>query len=499
VGRYGGQNANQGMTNQPREPSVKPQADWIELETMDFASLAKMTLPASAIPEAKDLAWAGSLEPYDEDYDRIGAKTARKLKECVPPTHAILLLPRHRAALSLPFALPLIVYFPHPHPHPFPVPRRYPNKDFPLEVPLRKDTIIQSIAAEGFNDGVNVFVSDSVLAHIMACTRSAYPWDIVVWQMPTGSDERIIMLDSRSPLHFDMHTVNETGPNPPSEADPSDANGREQLQIEATSIHQNVSQMVLLPNNKTGPAVEKETKPLPGEPALQPSPFADPETTAEGRAPASLAFRYRSWALPGGIRVVARTTVHSVIRKRATPQYLSVYSVMEAPAAAGASATNANNDWRRMIDNQRGALIATEIKNNAMKLAKFTIQSLLAGVDSMRLAFVSRQTKSDSHNHVVLGMQTSVPATFANQLALNQANMWAIVRWLIDTVRKHADNLQDDDAEEEPMKFVFMRDPVKNQVKLYNVPVDSFQEEDEEGGEEDGEEGEAGAQPAEEN
>ena len=34
--------------------------------------------------------------------------------------------------------------------------------------------------------GGNVFVTDTVLAHLMACTRSANPWDIVITVLPGG-------------------------------------------------------------------------------------------------------------------------------------------------------------------------------------------------------------------------------------------------------------------------------------------------------------------------
>lgn len=36
-------------------------------------------------------------------------------------------------------------------------------------------------------------------------------------------------------------------------------------------------------------------------------------------------------------------------------------------------------EWRQKIDAQRGSVLATELKNNASKLAKWTAQSLLAG------------------------------------------------------------------------------------------------------------------------
>ena len=41
-------------------------------------------------------------------------------------------------------------------------------------------------------------------------------------------------------------------------------------------------------------------------------------------------------------------------------------------------------DWRSRLDNQRGAVLATELKNNSCKLAKWTVCSLLAGSDQIK-------------------------------------------------------------------------------------------------------------------
>ena len=36
-------------------------------------------------------------------------------------------------------------------------------------------------------------------------------------------------------------------------------------------------------------------------------------------------------------------------------------------------------DWRKKLDSQKGAVLATEIKNNGFKVAKWTISAILAG------------------------------------------------------------------------------------------------------------------------
>ena len=41
-------------------------------------------------------------------------------------------------------------------------------------------------------------------------------------------------------------------------------------------------------------------------------------------------------------------------------------------------------DWRSRLDTQRGAVLATELKNNSCKLAKWTVSALLAGSDQIK-------------------------------------------------------------------------------------------------------------------
>lgn len=48
------------------------------------------------------------------------------------------------------------------------------------------------------------------------------------------------------------------------------------------------------------------------------------------------------------------------------------------------------------METQRGALLATEVRNNASKLKKFVACALMAGCDDLKLGFVSRKTNSDN-------------------------------------------------------------------------------------------------------
>jgi len=77
--------------------------------------------------------------------------------------------------------------------------------------------------------------------------------------------------------------------------------------------------------------------------------------------------------------------------------------------AGAARAAGAGVDWRQKLENQRGAVLATELKNNANKLAKWTAAALVSGADMIKLGYVSRNHPRDNKNHVILGTQARAP------------------------------------------------------------------------------------------
>lgn len=88
-------------------------------------------------------------------------------------------------------------------------------------------------------------------------------------------------------------------------------------------------------------------------------------------------------------------------------------------------------DWRTKLDIQKGAILATEMKNNSCKLAKWTLQAILSGSDYIKYGYVSRANVRNATQHVVLGTQQFRPTDFANNIALNMDNCWGILFTII--------------------------------------------------------------------
>ncbi|EAT38179.1 AAEL009902-PA [Aedes aegypti] len=299
----------------------------------------------------------------------------------------------------------------------------------------------------------NVYATDAILATIMCCTRSNYSWDIVIEKI---GDK--LFMDKRDNTEFDLLTVNETAIEPPNE-DGNSLNSPRNLAIEATFINHNFSQQVL----KSG---EKEPK----YKFDQPNPFIGDDEDGEV---ASVAYRYRKWDLNNGIELVARCEHDAVLL---TPQGDTQFLTIKALNEWDSKVAN-GVEWRQKLDTQRGAVLANELRNNSCKLAKWTVQALLAGSDQIKFGYVSRAHVRDSSRHVILGTQQFKPQEFANQINLSMDNAWGILRCIIDICMKQKDG-----------KYLIMKDPNKPMIRLYDIPDNTFESD---GEEEEGDDGEA--------
>lgn len=307
---------------------------------------------------------------------------------------------------------------------------RFKSRNF-FKVTTTDDPVIRRLANQ---DKATVFATDAILSALMCAPRSVYSWDVVVQRVGNK-----LFFDKRDGSQLDLLSVNETSQEPLPEAK-EDINSAHSLGVEAAYINQNFSQQVLV---RDGNKVTFE----------EPNPFA-----AETEEAASVAYRYRRWKLDEDMYLVARCEVHAVSEVKGQQSFLTLNALNEFdPKYSGV-------DWRKKLETQRGAVLATELKNNANKLAKWTAQALLAGADMMKLGYVSRLQPRDHYNHVILSVVGYKPREFSAQINLNTSNMWGIVKSLVDLCMKLNEG-----------KYVLVKDPVKPQIRIYEVPADAFE------------------------
>jgi len=408
----------------PREPSVQVGEAWELLEQFDMPGFSKL---AASVPAVEDLKWTGRLAAYDDKIDKVTASKPKPLVKSGDKLH--------------------------------------------LYTRVSEDPVIQEFASEGT---AKVFATDAVLAHLMAGAKALYPWDIIFTYV--GG---IIFIDVRDQDKFERLTVHETANKQPLE-DGDPLNSASALSDEATRAHQNYTQQVLLASDTTPAGAGASLLKMP----VEPSPFWNP-AEHPGKAPASVAYRYRKWAL-GEDGLIVRSVINAadVPRRRLLTTFaLTEWDHKDARAVSGSL------PWRASLDTRKGQVTSSEIRNNNAKFARWMIQTMLSGADEMRVGFVSRTLPTSRDGHVVLGTQSFTPSNASQMFSLSQTNMWGVIRWAVDLVKTHAAaKAGDTPLDEHLCKFILVKDPNRAVVSLYNIPFDLFEPA---GEEEEGEAAEA--------
>ncbi|KAI0698568.1 translation initiation factor eIF-3 subunit D [Cytidiella melzeri] len=410
-------------SNRTREASVAISSAWQMLEEIEFHRLAKLRLE---VDDPEDLDTYGRLFAYDKAYDRIVTKSEKPLQ----------LVDRIK-----------------------------------YNTTTSDDPVMQELAAK---DTATVYTTDVILSGLMCAPRSVYPWDIVIVR-----EGNKLFFDKRDGGPFDTVTVNENAADPPQDPTPPNPNNPTEKSITPETLSINSATSLSLEatyiNQNFGFQTAIETPPPPPVDFNKPNPFYGPDET---EPLASCGYRYRVFDLgvteDDNLKICVRTEVDCYSAGQGSPRLgqglITIRALNEfdprAPGAGGAP------DWRTKLDTQRGAVVATEMKNNSCKLAKWTVQSILAGADLMKIGYISRVNPRDNTRHVILSTTSVRPTDFAAQLNVSLTNGWGIVRTVTDLLMKQPEG-----------KYVLVKDPNKPVIRLYAVPLTAFnmEEDDEEG------------------
>ncbi|KAF2225381.1 eukaryotic translation initiation factor 3 subunit D [Elsinoe ampelina] len=393
-----------------REASVQPKDSWRLLDEIDFNRLLKLNLDTG---DGEDLDDYGFLYYYDRGYDKQpGAPTSIKKLNVV-----------ERAAYN---------------------------------VSTSQDPIIQELAEK---DEASIFVTDNILSMLMCAPRSVYSWDLII-----NRQNNKIFIDKREGSNIDRVTVNENAADAPletSENAKDTINNVAGLMDEATHINHVFPIQVVHESESSKKDMSNE------------HPFYN--AAEETDPPASKAYRYRRFDLSleadaEPLHIVVRTELDAVVKNvlNGEDQMLVIKALNEFDNKAQGS--GGALDWRSKLASQRGAVVATEMKNNSCKLARWTTQAMLAKADLMKLGFISRVNPKSANDHVILGVLGYKPREFAAQMNLNLNNGWAIVRTFVDMVMREPDG-----------KYVLVKDPNKPTLRIYSVPQHTFEEDGDDG------------------
>jgi len=405
---YGQNRWNDQKPVRTREASVDVRAEWVVKGQITFPDMQKLSMET---PEPTSVYTCGTAAYYDKQVDRVNPKAEK------------------------------------------PIDTKMCDERSFYKTTTSDDTVIARLHDDPKLSHVRVYATDAILAVIMSAPRSAFSWDLVVNRV---GDK--LFLDKRPDCSTDFVTCMETA-NDFGDDDKDSVNHPFKLMQEATYLNQAFSQQVL---SKTEKPIEFDTPR---------GPFV--ETPDETPAPVS--YRYRTFTLGKApkdpkaeedkrVTVLCRCEIDGVMKgKQDEDLFLRLYAMNELDSKL----TN-GVDWRQKLDSQRGAVLATELKNNSNKLAKWTLQAMLAGADLIKLGYVSRTNPKSAEKHVLLGTGVYKPAEFAPLINLNVSNSWGILKAVVDLC-----------LQLEEGKYLLLKDPNKPVIRFYSVPTNAFDEPDE--------------------
>jgi translation initiation factor 3 subunit D len=308
------------------------------------------------------------------------------------------------------------------------------------------DPVIQGLASQ---DTGTFFATDSIISLLMCSTKTVYPWDIVI-----NKSNGKVFLDKREGGPLDFVSVDENAIEPPSDAVEKDnINSSNSLAFEATYINQNFSANAVSESQNNKYELD------------HPNPFYNEEEQKLGDPLLAHGYKYKVFNVADSpedepIKLVIRTEVDAAQQNAGGD-----VSLITVKALNEYGGTSGVLEWKNKFVNQRGAIVAAEMKNNLGKLSRWTVQSILAGASLMKIGFVSRVTPKDNTQHVIVGVLGREPSQFSSQLNLNLNNGWGIVRSVINICSELDDG-----------KYVLLKDPNNPAIKLYKVPLNAFEE-----------------------
>lgn len=191
----------------------------------------------------------------------------------------------------------------------------------------------------------------------MTSSKAQYPCDLVIKKA-----EDLMLIDKREDENMlDFQTVNETAPIEFQPLDEDGVNGVRQLMKESVRIsnkHQNCMQ-------------SKEYKSLERD---------DPFIEDQNQVICNQGYYYNIFKLNKETKICIRSTVHSFIEGE--DELLNTYVLPEW--------NDKRQNWTKNLDTQTTMCLTKEITDNTTKFCRWTVMSMLAGVDKMRFAFVQR-------------------------------------------------------------------------------------------------------------
>lgn len=299
-----------------------------------------------------------------------------------------------------------------------------------------KDPIILELANKGVG---NVFATDEILSVIMCCNRSKYSYDIVINKL--GND---IFFDQRLKANSSL-SVDETSQYRPTKKTAAPINRYLNLAKEATLINHCVQEQLVSHRIENQYNLQRK------------HPFAEAVDQKSGKESTSTAFVYRQIIFGEDINLIVRCGVQGYDMSN-KQRYIDIYALNQYDHTKSKT-----DDWNKELDTRLLAILLTEIRNNNFKFARWATQAHLAGIETIKLAFVTRVNSNDATEHHIVGVKNFTLKDIIQKMGLELTHEWGVLNHFIKLIRDLDDG-----------RYIGVRDPLKQVIRIYRVDDDAF-------------------------
>ena len=444
-----------------KEVSLKAESSWKQVEHFQLPNLAKKSMKQ---PEGQDVFTCGQAKMYNKGYDTISSRNKIALKPDL--------------AKNMDFSLPNTT----------------------------KDTVLNKCMAKVSAKKVLIVGSDNQVSTVMCMSRSSIPWHLTVHKMTKGETTYMIF-DNDQEQEDDNMTVEKFNPidglsvsetaqlDLPTEDNVEDFNKFKALVQECETINNTLSQQIHKPdpqnklksfkgNDRYQYANNSKPKNEDGTDSGSSSPETPPVQVVQPKR----LIRFRKFPLDkeAQVELLVRTHVDAweppakgqSLKRNGMPNFVNIHCLNEWNPRYASGVY-----WNKYLEKQTSTILATEIKNNNFKVAKWIMNDLMADVTNVKLAYVSRDNYNDPNAHSIVNMESYAPPTLAQTANLNIENAWAIFKTVVDTILNDNNNNG---------MYHIIRSPNKSEATVYREEPDeerdSSSEDDESGSGESGSE-----------
>jgi len=282
-----------------------------------------------------------------------------------------------------------------------------------------------------------------------------------------GGDK--IFLDERAKV-LSMDHVDETSANRPTrKSQQKSINGYESLAREATYVNNVFREQMLYHSNLKCTHKLKMPNPFAGAFKSKGKSKGKKQAAASaGQQLASQGFTYNLYNVTDTMRVICRSAIDGYVVKKnpkAPKEYVRIFALNQY--ACGLSKTA---PYDKCLATKDSSILAKEITNNNFKCARWGLKAQLSGAKWIKMGYVMREKSHSTDKHLICGVKTYDTKDFIrNCLFIRRLEQpWTVFAKFMKLVRE----LKEDG------RYVAVRDPLKQVIRMYRVEQDSFKKDD---------------------